>query len=79
MMLYSFGHPMQLCCTLLYSHVSSRSNFPGIPLLTKPREIFFANFVSCVLAIFVFGCAFLSFFNFCLLAIVLQSLRWILG
>ena len=27
MMSYSFGHPMQLCCTLLYSHVRSRSNF----------------------------------------------------
>ena len=29
MMLYSLGHPMQLCCTLLYSRVSSRSNFPA--------------------------------------------------
>ena len=37
-------------------------------------EIFFANFVSCILAIFALGCAFLLFLT-CARLLVLQSFK----
>ena len=40
--------------------------------MTRPREIFFANFVSCVLEIFVSRCLF-SLFLICARLLVLQS------
>ena len=58
MMLYSFGHPMQLCCTLLYSRVGSiEAIFPPHSFVDQAGEIFFANFVSCVLEIFAYNLA----------------------
>ena len=51
--------------SLLYSVVLARGQQKQfsrhISLLNRPREISFANFVSCVLEIFVFGCPFLLF------------------
>ena len=43
-------------------------------MLTRPREIFFANFVSCVLEIFVYGCLFLLFL-ICARLLVLQFFK----
>ena len=43
-------------------------------MLTRPEEIFFANFVSCVLVIFAFDCAFLLFLT-CSRLLILQSFK----
>ena len=45
-----------------------------MPLLTRHVEVFYANIVSCVLAIFAFGCAFLVFLT-CARLLVLQSFK----
>ena len=64
-MLYDIVLVWPLHATLLYSVVLTRAQkkqfFGHIPLLTKRREIFFANFASCVLVIYAFSCAFLRF------------------
>ena len=54
MMLYSFGHPMQLCCTLFYSRVGSGSNFT----VQKLKNYFY------VLAVFALV-VFFNVFNLC--------------
>ena len=51
MMLYSFGHPMQLCCTLLYSRVGSiEAIFQPHSFVDQAEEVFFAN---CLFLLFL--------------------------
>ena len=74
MMSYSFGHPMQLCCTLFYSRVSSRSNFPATFLcwlaVGKLKNYFLCKrLCSCSLRL---GCAFFNVLT-CVRLLVLQS------
>ena len=71
-MFYSFGDRMQFFCTLLYSCVQQFSRH--IPLFTMPREILFANFVNCILAIFAFGYPF-SLFLTCAHLLIFQSFK----
>ena len=47
-------------------------------MLTRPTEIFFANFIRCVLEIFVLGCPFLPFL-ICVRLLVLQSFKMDFG
>ena len=75
-MLYSFGHPMQLCGTLFYSRVGSGSNFPATFLCWLGVEKL-KNFFLCKLRQLCscsprLGCAFLMFLT-CVRLLVLQS------
>ena len=64
-----------LCCTRA---CTVEAVFRHIPLLTRPKDIFFANFVSGVLTIFAFGCASYCFY-LGLVYLFYNLLRWILG
>ena len=63
MMLYSFGHFVVLCSTRAWA---VEAVFPHIPLCGKlKKNIFFANFVSSVLAVSPWLCFALNVFNLC--------------
>ena len=75
---YTSGHPMPLCLLCRTCAWVVEAIFPPHSFVDQASGNFLANFVSCVLEIFVSGCPFLLFL-ICARLLILQSFKMDFG